>query len=136
MRKKDIVSIENVQRRATKMIPELKNLEYPDRLRKLNLPSMTHRRKRGDMIEIYKLMHGLYDEEVAPQPIRSKGVTRGHVLKIFKERSNTKLRQNHLLIRAVDAWNHLPENVVTAPSLYSFKNRLGSVWSELQVKLE
>ena len=58
------------------------------------------------------------------------------MLKIFKERSNTKLRQNHLLIRAVDAWNHLPENVVTAPSLDSFKNRLDSVWSELQVKLD
>ena len=118
------------------MIPELKNLDYPDRLRKLKLPSMVYRRKRGDMIELYKLMHGLYDVEVAPQPSRSKGVTRGHVLKIFKERANTKLRQNHLLIRAVDAWNHLPENVVTAPSLDSFKKRLDSAWSNLQVQLE
>ena len=44
------------------------------------------------------------------------------------------MRQNHLLIRAVDAWNHLPENVVTAPSLDSFKNRLDKVWCDQPVK--
>jgi hypothetical protein len=30
----DIDSIENVQRRATKQIPSIKDMEYPDRLRK------------------------------------------------------------------------------------------------------
>ena len=79
-------------------------------------------------------MNGLYDSEVAPQPSRREGITRGHSLKIYKERARTRLRQNQLLIRAVDAWNHLPENVVTAPSLDSFKNGLDKVWSDQQVK--
>ena len=135
LRKKDIVSIENVLRRASKRVPELKNMEYPERLKKLNLPTMAYRRHRGDMIELYKIMNGLYDEEVAPHPSRREGITRGHSLKIFKERARTRLRQNHLLIRAVDAWNHLPENVVTAPSLDSFKNRLDKLWSDQPVKL-
>ena len=39
------------------------------------------------------------------------------------------------MIRAVDAWNHLPENVVTAPSPDSFKNRLDKLWSDQPVKL-
>ena len=134
IKKKDIVSIENVQRRASKMIPRLKNLEYPDRLRKLNLPTLVYRRHRGDMIELYKIMNGLYDREVAPQPSRREGITRGHSMKIYKERARTRLRQNQLMIRAVDAWNHLPENVVTAPSLDSFKNRLDKVWSDQPVK--
>jgi hypothetical protein len=134
LRKKDIVSIENVLRRASKRVPELKNMEYPQRLKKLNLPTMAYRRHRGDMIELYKIMNGLYDEEVAPHPSRREGITRGHSLKIFKERARTRLRQNHLLIRAVDAWNHLPENVVTAPSLDSFKNRLDKLWSDQPVK--
>jgi Flp pilus assembly protein TadB len=34
----DIENIENVQRRATKLIPSLKNMEYADRLRKLQMP--------------------------------------------------------------------------------------------------
>ena len=134
VRKKDIVSIENVLRRASKQIPELKNLEYPERLKKLNLPTMAYRRHRGDMIELYKIMNEHYDAEVSPHPTRREGTTRGHSLKIFKERARTRLRQNHLLIRAVDAWNHLPENVVAAPSLDSFKNRLDKVWCDQPVK--
>ena len=134
IRKKDIISIENVLRRASKQVPQLKDLEYPERLKKLNLPTMTYRRHRGDMIELYKIMNEHYDPEVAPHPSRREGITRGHSLKIFKERSRTRLRQNHLLIRAVDAWNHLPENVVTAASLDSFKNRLDKLWSDHPVK--
>ena len=41
MRKKDINTIENVQRRATKMIPSLKDLSYPERLIALKLPTLT-----------------------------------------------------------------------------------------------
>ena len=54
----DIKSIEKVQRRATKLVPELKNLSYEERFCELNLPSLAHRRRRGDMIVTYKLMIG------------------------------------------------------------------------------
>ena len=37
---KDKELIEGVQRRATKIIQELKDKEYPDRLKTLKLPSM------------------------------------------------------------------------------------------------
>ena len=43
----DIDVIENVQRRATKQIPSLKNLEYTDRLKKLKMPTIKYRRLRG-----------------------------------------------------------------------------------------
>ena len=48
---KYIESIEGVQRRATKMVPELKKLSYPERLKCLRLPTMAYRRARGDMID-------------------------------------------------------------------------------------
>ena len=44
---KYIESIEGVQRRATKMIPEIKKLSYPERLKYLRLPTMAYRRSRG-----------------------------------------------------------------------------------------
>ena len=53
---KYIESIEWVQRRATKMVPELKKLSYPEKLKCLRLPTMAYRRARGDMIEVYKLL--------------------------------------------------------------------------------
>ena len=48
--------IEGVQRRATKLVPELKNLPYKERLNKLKLTTLVDRRVRGDMIETYKLI--------------------------------------------------------------------------------
>ena len=61
MRKKDINTIENVQRRAMKMIPGLKDLSYPEGLRALKLPTLVYRRLRGDMIETYKVIRKVYD---------------------------------------------------------------------------
>ena len=54
-------ALENVQRRATKLINGMSEMSYPDRLRKLKLPTLAYRRIRGDMIELYKLIHGNYD---------------------------------------------------------------------------
>ena len=60
---KYIESIEGVQRRATKMIPEIKKLSYPERLKYLRLPTMAYRRARGDMIEVYKIIKEIYDSK-------------------------------------------------------------------------
>ena len=49
-----IKKIEGIERRATKYIPEMSNLTYPERLRKPKLPTLLLRRLRGDLIEVYK----------------------------------------------------------------------------------
>ena len=54
--KKDMDSIERVQRRATKMVPELRNLSYEDRLRQLELPTLKFRRDIADIIEVYNIL--------------------------------------------------------------------------------
>ena len=40
---------------ATKLIPELSNKSYSNRLKSLNLPTLKYRRHRGDMIELFKI---------------------------------------------------------------------------------
>ena len=45
-KKKHIDIIENVQKRATKQIPGMKNLPYEERLRKLELPTLSYTAKR------------------------------------------------------------------------------------------
>ena len=37
---------------------------YSERLKRLNLPTLRYRRHRGDMIEVYKILHNIYDKEV------------------------------------------------------------------------
>ena len=50
-----------MQRRATCFIPQINKLDYQERLKKLDLPTLTYRRFRGSIIEIYKILHSLYD---------------------------------------------------------------------------
>ena len=57
--KMDMEAIETVQRRATKLVPELRNVDYSQRLKILKLPSMQYRLRRGDMIQVYKIVKGL-----------------------------------------------------------------------------
>ena len=55
----DIKNVEKVQKRATKLIIELKNLPYTERLKRLNLYTLKYRRLRGDMIELFKIIHNI-----------------------------------------------------------------------------
>ncbi len=55
---KDINLIEKVQRRATKIIPQLRDMSYPDRLKSVNLTSLHLMRHRGDMLEVFKILTG------------------------------------------------------------------------------
>ena len=59
-RKGDIDAVESVQRRATRILPELRGLDYEARLRSLQLPTLTYRRLRGDVINVYTYIHGIY----------------------------------------------------------------------------
>jgi len=60
-RKTDDDKLERVQKRATKLIPELAKKTYGERLRILNLPTLKYRRYRGNMIELFKMIKGIYD---------------------------------------------------------------------------
>jgi 4-hydroxy-3-methylbut-2-en-1-yl diphosphate synthase IspG/GcpE len=48
---RDIEKIENVQRRATKQVPTLNNMEYNERLKKLKMPTLKYRRMPGDIFQ-------------------------------------------------------------------------------------
>ena len=53
---KDIDLLEKVQHRATKLLPQLANLPYQERIQNLNIYSLYCRRQRGDLIETFKIL--------------------------------------------------------------------------------
>jgi ribonucleases P/MRP protein subunit RPP40 len=123
--KKDIAVLERVQKRATKMIMGLHNLSYYDRLIECSLLPLEKRRLRGDLIQTFKFMKGFdrvdYNKFFT---LNSTNRTRGHSLKLGKSRSRLDIRRNFFSQRVVDSWNRLPQNVIDATSVNSFKNNL------------
>ena len=57
-------------------------------------------------------------------------VTRGHPLKIYKLRANTRVKANTLGVRVVNDWNALLESVVKSESINIFQSSLEDVWGE------
>ena len=125
---KYIESIEGVQRRATKMIPEIKKLSYPERMKYLKLPTMAYRRARGYMIEVYKIVKEIYDSKSTCNILKYRDKIHlslgGHKYILEHKRLYNPMRVNFFANRVVNNWNSLPEYIVEAGSLNIFKNLL------------
>ena len=126
----DIESLEKVQRRATRMICRRsgRQLGYDDRLKLLDLMSLTHRRRRGDMIEVFKYFKNPGVFNSLELQLSGENRTRGHPYKLAKLRSNTNIGSRRFSQRVVNDWNALPDHIVTAPSVGAFKARLDKHW--------
>ncbi len=112
-----IYAIEAVQRRATKLIPGFSNLKYSERLKKLNLTTLSCRRDRGDMLETFKYLNGQYDTApILHLDARTHGTTtRGHQLKLEKGRSRLDVRKHFFTQRVVNLWNSVVSTVGDVP---------------------
>ena len=131
--------MERLQRRATKLIPDLKEPPDETSLKRLQLPNIYYRRARCDMIEVYKYMYNKYDVDNSSLLHRDQDShNRGHPYKLKKVYCRTETRHDlfSLRVRVVDTWNGLSERVVTAPSLTSFKNRLDKEWTSFRYKTD
>ncbi len=130
---KHIKAIEAIQHRATRLVPGMADLDYETRLSRLHLPSLSFRRMRGDMIEMYKYCKDYYQVDQDPfklyREVNSTATTRDNGYKIWKEKSKTGTRAQFFCNRIANVWNTLSTDVVNAPDLNSFKNRLDKLWS-------
>ena len=139
---KDITMVENVQRRATKMIPEIRDLPYEERFKFLKLPTLAYRRIRGDMVETYKILNNKYDEKLGNfLPLHRDQVEhperiRGHSKKLYKREWKKVIRKHSFGYRIVGPWNSLPEKVVSAPSLNCFERHLDKFWSQQSIRFD
>ena len=93
---KDLKAIGNLQQHATKYVSPLKHLSYEERVHKLKLPNLHYRQLRGNMIETYKLMMGIYDKAVANRLSKQQDnstslPTREHSLKLFQQEQKRTL---------------------------------------------
>ena len=105
--------IERVQRRATHIL--MPELEYKERLRRLDLLPLLHRREIKDLTTFYKLKSGLYNCDIDSyvafcSDTRLRSTAQG---KLKTPRCRTELFKASFFNRIVYLWNNLPENVRT-----------------------
>ena len=128
----DQQSIEKVQRRATKIIPELRHYFYQERLQRSSLPSLVHRWLRGETIFLYQLTHQYFNIDFTSLLQYQSSITKGHCYKIYKPHAQTFCHANFFTVRTINNWNNLPESVVECLSLYLFKNFIDKYWTNKQ----
>ena len=125
--KKQSASIEKVQRRATKLLKECKEMSYAQRLVYLDLFSLKGRRLRGDLIEAYKIFNGYTDLDIGKFfTLATTEITRNSERKIFIQFHKNKMRKNFFSNRVAPHWNSLTNKMKFACNTNSFKNLLDS----------
>ena len=121
----DLRKLERVQRRWTKQVEGLGELPYSERLRQLKLYSVQGRLLRADLIQYWRILHGKSSIAAVEFFTLSHNIgTRGHSLKLLVLRASTEVRKRSFTHRQVPLWNSLPERVVMAPNLSTFKRLL------------
>ena len=122
--------LESIQRRATKMVIELRTMGYEERLRTLGLTTLEARRKRADLIQTYKIINRVEEVDInmgTGNNLRRGGVNpgrrHGHQIEVEKWGYNP-MRNNSLPNRTATTWNILPSEVVMADTTKVFKSRV------------
>ena len=124
-RKKDIDKLERIQRRATKMIPELRDLSYESRLLQCGLTTLETRRLRGDQTEVFKIVNGYEDvDRNMFFKFKEGSRTRGNKVALVKEQCRLDMRKYSFSQRVINEWNKLPNDCVNGSCVNMFKNRI------------
>ena len=83
------------------------------------------------MIEVFKILNGIYDESTVVELPRSACTqTRGSCYKLGCSHVRYDLRKFGF---ANGVWNSVHDDVVSAPSMNSLKNRLDKFWSSQDI---
>ena len=128
--------MENLQRRATRLVSGMKNLSYYKRLKELNLSSLECRRKRGTRIEKYKICYDFYDRNATAGLFeRNDRDSRGNACKVVERKANLELRKNFFLIREPLDCNNVPQETVQSKTIDVFKWKLDKHWKAIGIDM-
>ena len=123
--------LEAVQKRAVGMVTNLKGRSYEERLAEMGMVTLEERRRRGDLVQVYKVLTGkdnvdytrwfeLAHSRSGAASTRSTSGT----LNVTRKEGKGEIRKNFWSVRVCDSWNSLPDSVKQQPSTNSFKNSL------------
>ncbi|KAK4816262.1 hypothetical protein QYF61_013896 [Mycteria americana] len=102
----------------------LKGQTYEEELRSLRLFSLEKRSLRGDLIAVYMFLKG-----------DSRGGAANLLFLVTSDRTQGNGMKMFFTERVVGHWNRLPREVVTAPRLSEFKERVDNTFSHMTTSI-
>ena len=94
----------------------------------MGLTSLEERRARGDLIEVFKIIHGFEniqrDQFFKLESEVHEHVLRRNELKIYVPQAGSSRRRKIFDIRIINSWNGLPWNLVCRQPIGTFKSGL------------
>ena len=119
--KKDVLTLEKIQKRYTKIIDGCKRKSYSQRLEKLGITTIEERHQRADMIQVFKILND--GNKVYPEKFLklSDRLGRNNSRKLFKGRNKLDIAKYSFTSKVVDSWNALPDAVVLSADVKAFK---------------
>ena len=111
------------------MISGLTGGTYEERLAECGLTTLEERRTRGDLIQTWKIIHGIDSVErstwfqmVGDEDTMHRTRLVADQTKLVKPKWKHKPREQYFSVRVVDRWNEVPQNVREAKTINTFKN--------------
>ena len=126
------IELEKVQRKATRLLPGCRKLDYANRLHYLNLPTLKYRRLRRDLIQTFKFLKKIDNTEQHYFTISETTNTRNNYLKLTKCFVTNSIRYNFFSQRIINHWNSLSQEAKSAKDVNTFKNIIDSELDELK----
>ncbi len=116
------------------MTSGLKSQDYEGKLRELNLTTLHDRRRRGDLIEVWKMLQGIENINVATfftlvDDYSNRTTRLSGSLMLAKPKANLDIRKNFFTHRVIDHWNNLPYHIKNASSINNFKKSYDDLYS-------
>jgi hypothetical protein len=119
--------LESIQRRWTKNIDGLFDVNYGSRLRNLDLFSVKGRLLRADLIKYWRILHGESEDLQGMFAFAPRVGTRGHLLKLAFPPSSSDVRSRSFSVRCVGMWNSLPAEIVQLTDITRYKQALADL---------
>ena len=114
-----VQKIEQIQKRALRLIPSLKHLSYADKLKSLGLLSLENRRVWFDLIIKFK------EESLTKNDSENntdQRITRRQAdNKLEKPKFRLDIKKNAYKTRVIESWNMLPKEIRNSRTLDTFE---------------
>ena len=95
--------LECIQRRASEIIPELRDPSYEESLKECGLTTLETRRLRGDQIEVFKILNGYENiDRNTLFSLKKDSRTRGHEIKLVKDQCRLDIRKYSFSQRTIN----------------------------------